>query len=174
MTTLQREANRYFGYTAQETLNVSQSLYEKKLIAYPRTDSQFLTDDMEETVFHLITIVRNVFEIKDNELPDVKRIINSAKVTDHHALLPTTEIEMYDLNLLSKAGSDALKLIGIELLLATGKKHEYLETEMTVSCMDTEFKAKGKQIISNGWKDLEQFNKTNTAESCSLFSRKGT
>ena len=157
LTTLQRESNRYYGYTAQQTLDTTQSLYEKKLVTYPRTDSEFLTDDMAGTAEEMIQIIRRVFDFGAFAVgtPDIRRVINSGKVTDHHAIIPTVEIDKQDLSKLSKEELDVLKLIAQQMLCATGQKHEYLETEVTVSCAGQEFKAKGKTVLEDGWKAVE-------------------
>ena len=157
LTTLQRESNRYYGYTAQKTLDLTQSLYEKKLVTYPRTDSQYLTEDMAETAEKLVRIVCSVFSFGGlvTATPDIRRVINNSKVTDHHAIIPTVEIEKQDLTKLSKDEVAVLKLIAQQMLCASGQKHEYLETEVIVSCAGEEFKAKGKTVIAEGWKAIE-------------------
>ena len=157
LTTLQRESNRYYGYTAQKTLDVTQSLYEKKLVTYPRTDSQFLTEDMAGTAEEMIRTIRRVFDFGAAfaGTPDIQRVINNRKVTDHHAIIPTAEIGKQDLSKLSKEEMDVLKLISQQMLCATGARHEYLETEVTVTCAGQEFKAKGKTVLVEGWKAVE-------------------
>lgn len=157
LTTLQREANRYFAYTAQQTLDTTQALYEKKLVTYPRTDSQFLTEDMADTARDMVRLIREKFDFGSYSSgePDIKRVINNAKVSDHHAIIPTAEIGKQDLSSLSERETDILKLIAQQLLCATGSRHEYLETEVEVSCMGEVFKAKGKQVLSPGWKTIE-------------------
>ena len=160
LTTLQRESNRFFGYTAQKTLDLVQSLYEKKLVTYPRTDSQYLTEDMRDTAEHLLSTIRRVFH--HNIAPDsveIDRIINSTKVSDHHAIIPTVEIEKQDLRSLSKEETDILKLISFNMLCAVGTRHEYLETEIKTICEGEEFSAKGKTVISPGWKVTEAVTK---------------
>ncbi len=157
LTTLQRESNRYFGYTAQKTLDVTQSLYEQKLVTYPRTDSQFLTEDMKETAENMINIVRLVFDFGSfpPENHDTSRVINNGKVTDHHAIIPTTEIQKKDLSQLSQAERDILLLISHRLLCATGEKQRISETEIKVICKGEEFQAKGKMVLDEGWKQFE-------------------
>jgi len=157
LTTLQRESNRYYGYTAQKTLDVTQSLYEKKLVTYPRTDSQFLTEDMAGTAEEMIRTIRRVFDFGAAFVgtPDIQRVINNRKVTDHHAIIPTAEIGKQDLSKLSKEEMDVLKLISQQMLCATGARHEYLETEVAVTCAGQEFKAKGKTVLVEGWKAVE-------------------
>lgn len=158
LTTLQREANRYYGYTAQETLDYTQSLYEAKLVTYPRTDSQFLTDDMGETVESVISAAEYLFDFGSfpPEEHDVKRVLNSSKVSDHHAIIPTQEAHNTDLSRLSKGERDVLMLICMRLLAATGQKQRIAEAEIRVSCCGQEFVAKGKRILDIGWKAFEE------------------
>lgn len=158
LTTLQREANRYYSFTAQQTLDLVQSLYEKKLLTYPRTDSQFITEDMEATARQVITIVQNsisVFSSLSHE-PDIRRIINNAKVTDHHAILPTVQLEKQDLSVLPDSEQKILCLVAMRLLAASGEKHIYDETSVTLTCEGYAFKAKGKTVVQQGWKAVEQ------------------
>jgi len=158
LTTLQREANRYFSFTAQQTLDLVQSLYEKKLLTYPRTDSQFITDDMEGTARQVIDIICRKMSIFDGirHDPDMKRITNNAKVTDHHAIIPTIQLEKQDISELPQSEQKILSLVGMRLLAATGEKHIYDETQITLSCEGYEFKSKGKTVTQEGWKTVEQ------------------
>ena len=158
LTTLQREANRYFSFTAQQTLDLVQSLYEKKLLTYPRTDSQFITDDMEGTARQVIDIICRKMSIFDGirHDPDMKRITNNAKVTDHHAIIPTVQLEKQDISELPQSEQKVLSLVGMRLLAATGEKHIYDETQITLSCEGYEFKSKGKTVTQEGWKAVEQ------------------
>ena len=160
LTTLQREANRFFGYTAQKTLDMTQSLYEKKLVTYPRTDSQYLTEDMRDTAVYLLGAIRRTF-LPDSTNDDVEigRIINNSKVSDHHAIIPTAEIEKQDLSGLSKEETDILKLISFNMLCAVGTRYEYLETEIKAVCEGEEFRAKGRTVTSPGWKAVERVTK---------------
>ena len=158
LTTLQREANRYYGFTAQQTLDLVQSLYEKKLLTYPRTDSQFITEDMESTAHQVIGIVSRklpLFEGITHE-PDIGRITNNAKVTDHHAIIPTAQLEKQDLAELPESEQKIIRLIAMRLLSATGEKHIYDETSVTLTCEGFEFKAKGKTVVQDGWKSVER------------------
>ena len=158
LTTLQREANRYYGFTAQQTLDLVQSLYEKKLLTYPRTDSQFITEDMESTARQVIGIVSRklpLFEGRIHE-PDIRRITNNAKVTDHHAIIPTVQLEKQDLTELPESEQKIIRLIAMRLLSATGEKHIYDETSVTLTCEGYEFKAKGKTVVQDGWKAVER------------------
>ena len=157
LTTLQREANRYYGFTAQQTLDLVQSLYEKKLLTYPRTDSQFITEDMESTARQAIGIVSRklpLFEGITHE-PDIGRITNNAKVTDHHAIIPTVQLEKQDLAELPESEQKIIQLVAMRLLSATGEKHIYDETSVTLTCEGYEFKAKGKTVMQDGWKAIE-------------------
>ena len=158
LTTLQREANRYYGFTAQQTLDLVQSLYEKKLLTYPRTDSQFITDDMESTVRQVIDIVCRKVSIFDglSYAPDIRRITNNAKVTDHHAIIPTVQLEKQDISALPESEQKILRLVAMRLLSATGEKHTYEETSLTISCEGYVFSTKGKTVVQEGWKAVEQ------------------
>ena len=158
LTTLQREANRLFGFTAKQTLDYAQQLYEKKLLTYPRTDSQFITDDMEGTVRQVISILCRKLPLFDGVAytPDIDRISNNAKVTDHHAILPTVQVETLDIAELPESEQKILRLVATRLICATGEKHIYDETTLTVSCEGSLFTAKGKTVVQDGWKGIEQ------------------
>ena len=158
LTTLQREANRYYGFTAQHTLDLVQSLYEKKLLTYPRTDSQFITEDMESTARQVIGIVSRKVPLFEGIIhePDIGQITNNAKVTDHHAIIPTVQFEKQDLAELPESEQKIIRLIAMRLLSATGEKHIYDETSVTLTCEGYEFKAKGKTVVQDGWKSVER------------------
>lgn len=158
LTTLQREANRYFSFTAQQTLDLVQSLYEKKLLTYPRTDSQFITDDMEGTVRQVISILCRKLPLFDGVAytPNIDRISNNAKVTDHHAILPTVQVETLDIAELPESEQKILRLVATRLICATGEKHIYDETTLTISCEGSLFTAKGKTVVQDGWKGIER------------------
>ena len=158
LTTLQREANRYYGFTAQQTLDLVQTLYEKKLLTYPRTDSQFITDDMEATARQVIEMVCRKVSIFSGltHTPDIKRITNNAKVTDHHAIIPTVQLEKQNISELPESEQKVIRLVSMRLLCATGEKHIYDETSVTLSCEGYAFKAKGKTVVQDGWKVIEQ------------------
>ena len=158
LTTLQREANRYYGFTAQQTLDLVQTLYEKKLLTYPRTDSQFITDDMEDTARQVISIVFHQLPLFSgvSVTPDISRVTDNSKVTDHHAILPTVQLEKQDVSALPQSEQKILNLVGMRLLCATGEKHTYAETQITLSCEGYEFKTKGKTVVQNGWKAIEE------------------
>ena len=135
-----------------------QTLYEKKLLTYPRTDSQFITDDMEDTARQVISIVCRQLPLLEGlaVTPDIARIANNAKVTDHHAILPTVQLEKQDISALPQSEQKILDLVGMRLLCATGEKHIFNETSVTLSCEGYEFKTKGKTVVQNGWKAIEE------------------
>lgn len=168
LTTLQRDANRLFGFTAKQTLEYTQSLYEKKLVTYPRTDSQYLSDDMEGTAKNVIEAIFNSLLFEQNIMfnPDIKRILNSKKVTDHHAIIPTMEIIKQDLKAIPESEMKILSLCANRLLCATGEKHIYNSTKAEITCNNTVFKVSGKEVWKNGWKEFEDFfkNSYKTAE----------
>ena len=168
LTTLQRDANRLFGFTAKQTLEYTQSLYEKKLVTYPRADSQYLSDDMEGTAKNVIEAIFNSLLFEQNVMfnPDIKRILNSKKVTDHHAIIPTMEIIKQDLKAIPESEMKILSLCANRLLCATGEKHIYNSTKAVITCNNTVFKVSGKEVWKNGWKEFEDFfkNSYKTAE----------
>ena len=157
LTTLQREANRVFGYTAQDTLNTLQELYEEKLVTYPRTDSQYITEDMAGTVQGLLTdlpkIVPFLSEIAIGD--QVSRLVNNAKVTDHHAILPTQEATKTDLSSLSEKQKNIFNLVGQRLAQAVSPDCIYEETAVEVLCEGAVFKAKGKVVLEPGYQAIE-------------------
>lgn len=157
LTTLQRDANRLFGFTAKQTLEYTQSLYEKKLCTYPRTDSQYLSDDMEQTAGNVIEAIFSSILFEENRMfnPDIKRVLNSKKVTDHHAIIPTMEIAKADLAALPETERKILSLVANRLLCATGEKHLYETVKAELSCGGYTFAASGKSVLKNGWKDFE-------------------
>lgn len=162
LTTLQREANRLYGYTAQQTLDYLQSLYEKKLATYPRTDNQYLTEDMRGTAGELITwLCGNMpFGKAHTGAPDLKRVTDNAKVTDHHAIIPTMQITKADLSALPAGERDILMLIASRLLCATAKIHEFEAVTAKLSCAGHDFTAKGKTVLQPGWKEIESIFKS--------------
>ena len=157
LTTLQRDANRLFGFTAKQTLEYTQSLYEKKLVTYPRTDSQFLSDDMEQTAKDVTEAVFGflMFEETATFEPDMKKVLDSKRVTDHHAIIPTTEIAKTDLSVLPETEHKILSLIANRLLCATGEKHLYETVKAELSCNGNIFTVSGKSVTHNGWKSFE-------------------
>ena len=156
LTTLQREANKQFGYTAQQTLNFLQNLYEAKLATYPRTDSQYLSDDMEQTANDMVMTVFQVFsQFGTPQTINVKRCINNAKVTGHHAIIPTANIATTDLNALPDGQKNILMLISAKLIMATAEPHKYESVKVKVTCENNSFTANGRTILANGWKSLE-------------------
>lgn len=158
LTTLQREANRLYGYTAKQTLDYTQSLYEKKLCTYPRTDSQFLTDDMRSVVERLAADLSGTLPFAKgvNFSPDCSRMINSSKVTDHHAIIPTAEAAKTDLAALPESERNILLLISAKLLCAAGSPCRFETVTASFSCAGAEFTAKGKTMLDTGFKELER------------------
>ena len=156
LTALQRDANRLLGFTAQQTLDYAQSLYEKRLITYPRTDSRFLTEDMAASLPGLVTDTGKVFAVEKPLPIHVQQVINGSKVTDHHALLPTASVAKTDLSALPAGERSILRLVVARLLCAVGEAHRYAETTMTTICAGEEFTAKVKAVLSDGWKGIER------------------
>ena len=157
LTTLQREANKQFGYTAQQTLDYLQALYEAKLSTYPRTDSQYLSDDMEQTANEMVKTIYGVFP-EFGDVPakiDIARCINNKKVTGHHAIIPTANIAAYDLTALPEGQKNILKLISAKLITATAEPHKYEAVKVRISCENSDFNASGKSVIENGWKSID-------------------
>ena len=155
LTTLQRDANRLLGFTAQQTLNYAQSLYEKKLITYPRTDSRFLTEDMAASLPGLAAAIADTFGV-ETSTTNARQVVDNSKVTDHHALLPTASVARTDFSALPSGEQSVLRLIVARLLCAVGEPHRYAETSMTTICAGEEFSAKGKVVLDEGWKGIER------------------
>ena len=157
LTTLQREANRLFGYTAAQTLNAVQNLYEQKIVTYPRTDSRFITEDMADGIPALVQSVAAVLTF-DASVGNIStsQVVNSAKVTDHHAIIPTPTMPKTDTSALPTAERNILMMICTRLLSAVSEKHIYAETVVTIDCGGEVFTAKGKIVTQHGWKSIEQ------------------
>lgn len=158
LTSLQREANRYFGYTAKRTLDMLQELYEEKLITYPRTDSQFVTEDMKDSVEELVEKMPVLLSFVDYEQlgHGIKRVINNAKVSDHHAILPTKEAVEKGIADLPADKKNLMMLICQQLVQATGEEYLYEQTDITVKCQEHDFKARGKISVQMGFKEVEK------------------
>lgn len=158
LTSLQRDANKVFGFTAKKTLDHTQTLYERKLVTYPRTDSQYLTEDMAETVGEVIAAVRKAFSFIPKESGEIQinQVLNSKKVSDHHAIIPTVEIVKADLRALSEDERKVLHLIAVRLFEATSVPHRYISQKVSFDCAGTEFKAPGKAVTDPGWKVYEE------------------
>ena len=158
LTSLQREANRYFGYTAKHTLDMLQELYEEKLVTYPRTDSQFVTEDMKDSVEELVEKMPVLLPFVDyGQLGNgVKRVINNAKVSDHHAILPTKEAVEKGITDLPADKKNLMMLICQQLVQATGEEYLYEQTDITVKCQEHDFKARGKIPVQMGFKEVEK------------------
>ena len=158
LTTLQREANRLFGYTAKQTLDYAQSLYEKKVLTYPRTDSRYLTSDMVETASCVIHLAVKLppFDGISNFFPLVEVMISDKEVSDHHAIIPTMEIEKADLKLLPVGERNLLLLVCCKLLCAAAEPFVYEAVTATFDCGGHTFTAKGKQVLSQGWRAIQE------------------
>ena len=158
LTSLQREANRYFGYTAKRTLDMLQELYEEKLVTYPRTDSQFVTEDMKDTVEELVGKMPVLLPfVEYGQLGHgVKRVVNNAKVSDHHAIFPTKEAVEKGISDLPSDKKNLMMLICQQLVQATGEEYLYEQTDITVNCQEHDFKARGKMPVQMGFKEVEK------------------
>ena len=158
LTTLQREANRVFGYTAKQTLDYAQSLYEKKLLTYPRTDSRYLTVDMAETASVVLHLAAQVppFDACPEFFPDVLALINDKEVSDHHALIPTLELEKADVPALPVGERNILLLVCCKLLCAAAEPFVYEAVTAAFDCGGHTFTAKGKQVLSQGWRAIQE------------------
>ena len=167
LTTLQRECNRIYGYTAQQTLDYVQSLYEKKLATYPRTDSQYLTKDMQATAASLILWLRDNMPFGKGCAgePDIDRVTDDSKVTDHHAIIPTVEIARTDLSELPSGERDVLTLLAVRLLCATTQVHRFEAVTAILDCQGYTFTAKGKTILQSGWKEVERIHRMSIRQS---------
>lgn len=156
LTSLQREANRYFGFTAKKTLDLLQELYEEKLVTYPRTDSRFVTEDMIGTVEELAGKMPLMLPfVEYGQLGhNIKRVVNNAKVSDHHAILPTKEAVEKGIMDLPVDKKNLMILIGQQVLQAVGEDHLYEQTDVTVNCQKNEFTARGKTAVQMGFKDV--------------------
>ena len=158
LTTLQREANRLFGFTAKQTLDYAQQLYEKKLLTYPRTDSQYLTEDMGQTAQHLVSDLLGLLPFAQglDLTPEVGRILNSKKVSDHHAIIPTSEFVKQGFTGLAESECKLMNLACSKLLCAIAAPHEYETVTAVFFCAGNEFTAKGKTVLVPGWKEIDQ------------------
>ena len=158
LTTLQREANRLFGFTAKQTLDYAQQLYEKKLLTYPRTDSQYLTEDMGQTAQHLVSDLLGLLPFAQGLAltAEVGRVLNSKKVSDHHAILPTAEFVKQGFAGLAESEYKLMNLVCSKLLCAVAAPHEYETVTAVFSCAGNEFTAKGKTVLIPGWKEIDQ------------------
>lgn len=160
LTTLQREANKLLGFTAQQTLQYAQSLYEKKYITYPRTDSRFLTEDMESNIPVLAKATAGFFTSKADDLPvNTAQIIDNSKVSDHHAIIPTMNIKGLDVQSLPAGERETLLLLAIRLLVSVSDIHQYSETVITAKCGESVFTAKGKTVIQDGFRRVQKLYK---------------
>ena len=158
LTTLQREANRMFGYTAKQTLDYAQSLYEKKLLTYPRTDSRYLTSDMAETASCILHLAAKVppFDGCADFIPDVAALISDPDVSDHHAIIPTMEMEKADVGALPVGERNLFFLVCCKLLCAAAEPHVYETVTAAFDCGGYSFTAKGKHVVSGGWREIDR------------------
>ena len=154
LTLLQREANRQLGFTAQQTLDYTQALYEKKLVTYPRTDSRYLTDDMAPLVPELVSVIQQSFRIQPDEPVPVNaaQVINSNKVTDHHAIIPTKTAAGYDISSLPSGEQAILTMLAVRLICAVGTPCHYAETIVEAECAGQKFRTKVKTVTDMGWR----------------------
>ena len=166
LTTLQREANRIFGYTAKQTLDYAQSLYEKKLLTYPRTDSRYLTSDMAETASCVIHLAAKVppFDGCSSFFPLVETMISDKDVSDHHAIIPTMEMEKADIKGLPVGERNLLLLVCCKLLCAAAEPYVYETVTATFECGGHTFTAKGKRIVAEGWREIERIFRSSLKE----------
>lgn len=157
LTSLQREANKLFGYTAQQTLDYTQALYEKKLCTYPRTDSRFLTEDMAADLPALVNAVAAAVPFMSSVKPNINaaQVIDNSKVNDHHGIIPTPSMSGTDLSSLPDGERNILYLVAVRLVCAVGLKHIFAETTVTLECGGYSFTAKGKATLQKGWKLFE-------------------
>ena len=158
LTTLQREANRMFGYTAKQTLDYAQSLYEKKLLTYPRTDSRYLTSDMAETATCILHLAAEVppFDGCADFFPDVAALISDPDVSDHHAIIPTMEMEKADVGALPVGERNLFLLVCCKLLCAAAEPYVYEAVTAVFDCGGHSFTAKGKHVVSGGWQEIDR------------------
>lgn len=157
LTALQRDANRFLGFTAQQTLDYTQSLYEKKLVTYPRTDSRFLTEDMEEMIPGIAEKMAEKFGYTKNLPIHPKQVINNSKVSDHHAIIPTANVADAEFGELPAGEQKVLSLITARLLSALGDPAVRNEVDVEFTCAGTVFKAKAKNIREKGWRDIQNW-----------------
>ena len=165
LTALQRDANRFLGFTAQQTLDYTQSLYEKKLVTYPRTDSRFLTEDMESMIPDLVVKMAAKFGYTRKMVVHPKQVINNSKVSDHHAIIPTINVADVEFGELPSGEQKVLSLITARLLSALGNPAVRNEVDVEFTCADTVFRAKAKNIREKGWRDIQEWIMGGSAES---------
>ncbi len=169
LTTLQREANRKLGFTANQTLEYTQSLYEKKLVTYPRTDSKFLTADMESTLPLVAGVSMQLLGLDVDTPTNTHLVIDNSKVSDHHAIIPTKSADGYDIETLPYGEKSILTLIALRLLSALGEAYQYSETTITATCGEHSFSAKGKTITITGFKQYEKMLKLEESDTATTL-----
>lgn len=157
LSTLQQDMNKKYGYTANETLELMQTLYEKKILTYPRTDSNYITSDMEET---METIIANIIKAFGRFIPNfesigVAKVINNSKVGDHHAILITEEFSQHpDTKALSDKERQIVRLVEVRILESVSAPYEYEETKVTGTCESYSFTGSGNKVLFAGWKEI--------------------
>ncbi len=159
LTALQRDANRILGYTAQQTLDYLQSLYEKKLCTYPRTDSRYLTEDMQKSVSEIVKVALQICNIATPETVHSEQICNNSKVSDHHAIIPTSAASTADISVLPVGERNVLTLVSKRLVEAVSESYRYAETVITLDCNGVTLTAKGKTVLERGWKAGDETDK---------------
>ena len=166
LTSLQREANRLFGFTAKQTLDYAQALYEKRLLTYPRTDSKYITSDMEGSTKELITGLCSLLPfMRDVKLQaDLTRVCDNSKVTDHHAILPTAEFLKTGFSSLTDSETKLMTLVCAKLLCAAAAPYEYEAVTAVISCGGYTFTAKGKTTLCEGWREIEKLSRAASEE----------
>ena len=161
LTTLQRDANRVLGFTAQQTLDYLQSLYEKKLCTYPRTDSRYLTDDMENSVQAIVFCAAGILEKQVGNVC-ARQVCNSRKVSDHYAIIPTMAAGETELSALPAGEREVLKLVARQVMMAVSEPHSYMETVVMADCGGQTFTTKGKTVLNAGWRAFADGEKKET------------
>ena len=173
---MQREANRLFGYTAKQTLDYAQSLYaEKKLLTYPRTDSRYLTSNMAETASCIIHLAAKVppFDGCSSFFPLVEAMISDKDVSDHYAIIPTMEIEKADIGALPVGERNLFLLVCCKLLCAAAEPYVYETVTATFDCGGRSFTAKGKHVLSEGWREIDRIFRSSLKEKAGGRGRRG-
>lgn len=157
LTSLQRDANKYYGFTAQQTLDYTQSLYEKKLVTYPRTDSRYLTDEMGDSTKNLATKMKEKFGFMKALPMHEDKLLDSKKASDHHAIIPTVNVSDADFSEIPNGEQKILSLITARLLAALGDPVEITEYDLSVTCGGQTFTAKSKVMTKAGWKEIQDW-----------------
>ena len=175
LTALQREANRLYGFTAKQTLDYAQALYEKRLLTYPRTDSKYITSDMQDSTKELITGLCSLLPFMRyvKLQADLTRVCDNSKVTDHHAILPTAEFLKAGFSSLADSEIKLMTLVCAKLLCAAAAPYEYEAVTAAISCGGYTFTAKGKTTLCEGWREIEKLSRAASEEQDEDAERKG-